>query len=156
MAEYTLDTLPLHALHSYSANLLATWFGVFCTDEELAQARTRRPLGRYYVIVEIVQIAANTERTERTEGTEGTEGTERIERTERIETRKGSEGTPRVRVAEMKETIAEARGRVAVHAPFARVATLRHDAASHDEWPGSEDAIGLGDEFPAAMFDWTR
>ncbi|MCG8420070.1 MAG: hypothetical protein MJE77_19245 [Proteobacteria bacterium] len=118
MAKHTLYTIPLHALHSHSTALLTMWYGLFVTAEELSAARQRRPLRRYYVIVEIAP--------------------------------------GRIRVAAILPTIAQARGAVATHAPFARVATLRHDAADHDDWPGAERDIAVDDQLPATMFDWTR
>jgi len=180
MTKFTIDTLPLHALHSYSANLLGVWYGLVVSDEELQEARVKRPMGKYYVIVEVHETssepaagagdASDSESDGEPDDESGEAGSEPDDESgddESVDAGAADAGSsdqagvtkpgqPMVRVAEIKDTIAEARGKVATHAPFARVATVRHDAAGHDAWPGSESAIKVGDRLPTALFDWTR
>ena len=173
MTRFTIDTLPLHALHSYSANLLGVWYGLVVSDEELKAAREKRPMGKYYVIVEVHETssepaaAAGDEADGESDSESGSEPDDESGDDESVDAGAADAGSsdqaavtrpgePMVRVAEIKDTIAEARGKVATHAPFARVATVRHDAARHDAWPGSESAIKVGDRLPTALFDWTR
>lgn len=185
MAKFTIDTLPLHALHSYSASLLGIWYGLEVTDEELEEIREARPMGKYYVIVEVHDDAGSgdddsgdetgddsaddeagddssddetSDDTASDDAANNGGGERLVQITRRVVrvTEPVRVVEPMVRVAEIKDTIAEARGKVATHAPFARVATVRHDAAEHHAWPGSESDISVGDKLPTALFDWTR